>query len=533
VNVLELLVVLLLSAVVLASAARKLRIPYPIGLVLGGIALSFVPELPRVSLDPDSLLAACLPPVLYQAALNTSWRDFRRLIRPIATLATGLVAATTIGIGIVAHWLFPELPWAAAFVLGAILSPPDAVAATAILTRLNMPRDLVTVLEGESLVNDASGLVIYKLAIAAAATGVFSLGQAAFDFSWVAAAGVAVGIALGYLSAMLQKRISDTFIEMLLALALPYTAYLIAERVGVSGVLAVVSLGLVRAHLLSAITAPETRLFLSNMWEAVVFVINTIIFVLIGLELRHAVTGLSSHYDTWRLAGCVAVLTATAIAVRMLWVFPSAFIGRLLNRWLPGSHMPPSARELIVAGWCGMRGIVSVAVALALPAHLEAGAPAAERHLLLFLAFGVIACTLILQGLTLAPLIRRFGIQTDARGQYEERAVRTKMAHAALATIDRIAAEQPIPESYVAYLRALYGTRLTRWNPGAEDGGDGQWSEQTARLRMNALNAERLALLRLWRDNQVRDDLMRMLERELDLEQARLKQALQVATEQD
>lgn len=522
----ELFVALVVCAVAFAYAARHLRVPYPVVLVIGGALLGFVPELPALTLDPDLVLAVFLPPVLYQAALATSWRDFRRWGESIAALATGLVVATTVCVGLVIHWLIPTLPWPVAFAFGAIVSPPDAVAATAILGQMRMPRRLTAVLEGESLVNDASGLVLYKFAVAAAVTGTFYWVDASRDFVWIAAAGIGLGLALGRLYVWLQRPLRDPLVEVLLSLTLPYVAYLVAEKIGASGVLVVVTAGLVRARYAPEAISPETRILTMTMWSAVVFLFNTLIFIVIGLQLRPLLGSITQH-TAWHIAGYTAALTATAVAVRLIWVFPGAAIGRALNRWRHPVGPPAPWQEKLVGGWCGMRGLVSLVAALALPHALASGAPFPERHLLIVLAFTFVATTLVLQGLTLAPLVRWLQIAQDPDEDQEEIEARSAMAHAALAEVSRLATGGNYPEQYISFLRYLYETRLEQFKPADQLTAPPEVLQRIAALRSSALNAERRELIRLWRTNRVGDEVLHQLEAELDLEQTRLEKSLE------
>ncbi len=517
----ELLVALVVCAVAFTWAARRLRVPYPVMLVAGGALLGFVPELPALPLDPDLVLAVFLPPVLYSAALATSWRDFKRWAASIAALATGLVLATTVCVGLLVHWLIPSLPLAAAFAFGAIVSPPDAVAATAILGRMRIPRRLITVLEGESLVNDASGLLLYKFAVAAAVTGAFSWLDAAGDFVWIGGAGVALGLALGYLYVWLQRPLRDPLVEVLLSLTLPYVAYLAAEKLGVSGVLAVVAAGLLRARFAPQMVSPETRLLTMTLWSVIVFLFNALIFIIIGLHLGPLLESITQH-SAWQIAGYAAATTAVAVAVRLAWVFPGSAIGRTLTRrWQP-TDPPPDWREKLLTGWCGMRGLVSLVAALALPHAVASGAPFPERHLIIVLVFTFVATTLLLQGLTLAPLARWLHSRDDAAGGRAEAEARSAMAHAALAEVNRQAAGGGYPEEYVAFLRNLYSTRLNLYTPLERLGAEPERLERITALRVAAVQAERRQLLELWRSNRIGDGLLRRLQAELDLEQARL-----------
>jgi len=521
----ELFVALVLCAVAFAWAARQLRVPYPVMLVAGGGLLGFVPELPPLQLDPDLVLAVFLPPVLYAAALTTSWRDFKHLGASIGALATALVVVTTVGVGLAIHWLIPTLPWAVAFAFGAIVSPPDAVAATAILGQMRMPRRLIVVLEGESLVNDASGLLLYIFAVVAAVTGAFSWVDATRDFVWIAGAGVALGLALGRLYVWIQRPLRDPLVEVLLSLTLPYVAYLVAEKISASGVLAVVVAGLVRARSAPELLSAETRLITMTFWNAIVFLFNALIFIIIGMQLRPMI-GMIEHHDVWQILGYVAVLTGTAVIVRLIWIFPGAAIGRVLNRWWHPVGTPPTWQEKLVAGWCGMRGLVSLVAALALPQTLASGAPFPERHLLIVLVFAFVATTLLLQGLSLAPLIRWVGITMDSEGDVEEVQARSAMAHAALAEVNRLATDGRYPEQYIGFLRYLYGSRLEQLAPAEQLSGPPEFFERIADLRIAALQAERKELIHLWQTNRIGDEVLHRLEAELDLEQTRLKKSV-------
>jgi len=516
---LELVLMLLLCAVALGWVARHFKFPYPIALVIGGAMLGFLPKLPQFPFDPQLILVIVLPPILYQAALLTSWNDFKANIRPISLLAIGLVIATTLAVGTALKLLVPGVPWAAAFVLGAIVSPPDAVAATAILSRLNIPRRIVTVLEGESLVNDASGLVIYKFAIAAVLTGTFSLVDASFQFVNVAVGGIVVGLALAYLFIAIHRRLGDPFIEVLTSLTVPFTTYIIAESMHLSGVLAVVAAGLLRGRYAPDIVSAEMRIIARSVWNIFVFMLNTIIFMLIGIELSNIVDRLG-HYSLLQLIGWGLTISTVAILVRFAWVYPVSY----LPRWLSGSlrECEPKLRkrELAIISWCGMRGIVSLAAALALPATLTNGAPFPYRDLIIFLTFFVIAMTLIGQGLTLPTLIRQLRVGSNWSIQAEQQRVRAAMSEAALTAIDEALKTEAAPAEWADQLRAEIADRITLAAP------DGlevtPRSELLNRLRHAAIQAERKELIRLWRDNEISDEVMRHLEEILDYQEAHI-----------
>lgn len=515
---LELLLVLLLSCVALGWLARRLRFPYPIALVAGGAVLGLVPNLPQYPFDPQLILVVVLPPILYQAALLTSWTDFKANIRPIGLLAIGLVAVTTLAVGATLKLLVPDVPWAAAFVLGAIVSPPDAVAATAILSRLNMPRRIVTILEGESLVNDASGLVLYKFAVAAVLTGAFSFVNATAQFALVSLGGIGVGVMLAFAYIGLHKRLGDPFIEVLTVLTIPYAAYLAAEAIHVSGVLAVVAAGLVRGRYAPEIVSPEMRIMARPVWNILVFLLNSVVFILIGLQMRTVIAGLD-QFPPALLAATAICVTLVAVAVRFAWVFPVAYLPQRLSGNLREEHRP-DPKELAIMGWCGMRGIVSLAAALALPLTLADGRPFLYRDLIIFLTFIVIVATLVGQGLTLAPLIRRLKVGSTWSLHDEQRRVRAAMSAAALDAIDETAAREGIPARWAERLKSEFSERIALV---VTEGGElTPRMEAVNRLRHAAIQAERSELIRLWRDNAIGDEVMHHLMELLDYEQAHL-----------
>jgi monovalent cation/hydrogen antiporter len=516
---LELLLMLLLSAVALGWVARRFKFPYPIALVAGGAALGLVPNLPQSAFDPQLILVAVLPPILYQAALLTSWTDFKANIRPIGLLAIGLVAVTTLAVGATLKLLVPDVPWAAAFVLGAIVSPPDAVAATAILSRLNMPRRIVTILEGESLVNDASGLVLYKFAVAAVLTGAFSFMEATAQFALVSAGGIGVGILLAFVYIGVHKKLGDPFIEVLTVLTIPYTAYLAAESVHMSGVLAVVAAGLVRGRYAPEIVSAEMRIMARSVWNLLVFLLNSLVFILIGLQMHGVVQNLGNFPPALLVAIAIAV-TAVAIAVRFAWVFPVAYLPERLSGNLRDAKPRPDRNELVIISWCGMRGIVSLAAALALPLTLPDGAPFPYRDLIIFVTFVVIVATLVGQGLTLPALIRRLKVGSNWSLHDEQLRVRAAMSSAALAAIDEVMAAEHVPAQWAQTLKAEIADRIAL---AASEGTElTPRMELVNRLRHAAIKAERSELIRLWRANEIGDEVMHHLMELLDYEQAHL-----------
>jgi monovalent cation/hydrogen antiporter len=514
---LQVVLFLMFCAVAVGWIARRVRIPYPIALVIGGGLLGFLPEMPQLAFDPQFILVLVLPPVLYQAALLTSWRDFKANIRPISLLAIGLVIATTLAVGAALKFLIPDIPWAAAFAFGAIVSPPDAVAATAILQQLSIPRRVVTILEGESLVNDASGLVLYKLAVAAVLTGTFSLFEVSVQFALVSIGGVMVGILMGFVFVFIHKRLGDTFIEVLTSLSVPYVAYIFAETVHLSGVLAVVAAGLVRGRYAPEIVSAEMRIIARSAWNLLVFLLNSLVFILIGLQLSGILDRLTGQ-SMLELMWYGVLISAVAIAVRFLWIYPASFVGQVL---LPSSKEPPFTEpELFIMSWCGMRGIVSLAAALALPYAINEGAAFPQRDLIIFLTFFVIAVTLVVQGLSLGPLIRVLKVGADWTADEEMQRAKIALGKAAIAAIDVRAQQDQISQEVADRIRAEFAEKVTLWIPGGgliEAGAD-----PAKRLRRAALTAERQELIRLWRDNQIGDEVLHHIEEDLDYQESRL-----------
>lgn len=516
---LELVLMLLLCAVALGWVARHFKFPYPIALVVGGAALGFIPKLPQFPFDPQLILILVLPPILYQAALLTSWTDFKANIRSIGLLAIGLVVVTTLAVGAALKLAVPGVPWAAAFVLGAIVSPPDAVAATAILSRLNIPRRIVTVLEGESLVNDASGLVLYKFAIAAVLTGTFSLAGASLQFASVSAGGLVIGVLLAFVFIAIHRRLNDPFIEVLTTLTIPYVTYIAAESVHVSGVLAVVAAGLVRGRYAPEIVSAEMRIIARSVWNILTFILNSLIFMLIGIQMSDAMEKLT-QYSVTELAGWGIFISVVAIAVRFAWVYPASHLPRMLSKRLREQESPPPNPELFIISWCGMRGIVSLAAAFALPLTLPSGEPFPYRDLIVFLTFFVIAVTLVGQGLTLPSFIRKLKVGSDWSMQREQQRVRAAMGAAAIAAIDGIVKAENAPDEWADQLRAEITGRLSVAAPEGLE-----LSPKAAlimRLRQAAIAAERKELIRLWRNNEISDEVMHHIEEILDYQEAHL-----------
>jgi CPA1 family monovalent cation:H+ antiporter len=527
VHEIELVLALLVVIAALASFAQRLRIPYPILLVLAGLLLALIPAGPRVRLDPDLVFLLFVPPLVYIAAFDTSIRDVRALLRPILSLAVGLVLATTAAVALLVHLLLPDLGWPMAFVLGAIVSPSDAVAATAIFRGLGVPRRLVTLLEAESLFNDATALVIYRAGLVAMATAAFSPGEAVLRFLAVSIGGVLVGLVVGKGIAWLRHRLHEWSVEITLSLLTPFAAYLPAERLGLSGILATVTAGLSLGWWAPYIMESETRIRGRAVWEMVVFVLNGLIFILIGLQLS-AILPAMSERSLRSLASLGLLLSLTVILVRLGWVFGYAYVPRWIVRSRRGGESPWRWTEVFVVGWAGMRGVVSLATVLALPLETPG------RDLLIFLTFYVILATLVGQGLSLPWLIRALGVVEDGgAAKHQELHARLAAAEAATARIEELAREWPDHLPLIDTLRAQYSHRSSHLGEHTHDEAHEEqlvMDEAAARelfdhrkIRRAVIDAERAAVLDLRQRGEIDDETWRRIERDLDFEELRME----------
>lgn len=519
----EIIIGLLVGVTALVWLAGKLRVPYPILLVLGGLLIAMAP-LPPVPLRPDLIFLLFLPPLLYHAALLTSWRDFRANIAPILLLAIGLVLATTVSVALVSHALL-GLVWPAAFALGAIISPPDAVAATSIMQRLRIPKRIVTILEGESLVNDASALVVYTLAIAAAYTGEFSLPQASWDFVVKSAGGIAIGYAVGVCVSAARKRLKDNSVDTLLSLLVPYIAYLPAEWVHVSGVLAAVTTGLYVGRQLPRILASDQRMRLYSVWETLAFLLNGIVFILIGLQLPSIIRSIRADESMGvaRLSMYTGVIALVTIVVRFAWVFAQALLRRWIDRRVTDHRSTLQLRWLTIISWSGMRGIVSLAAAIALPMSPE---QFPHRDKIIFITFGMILVTLVGQGLTLPLLIRKLRFDADDHDDREEALARRELAFAALARLEAMELIGEAPKSLIDEVRSGYELRVQRFNQRLSEEHELEVSDpcdSTIEVELEALEAERQVLIKLRDDGLIADEILRHIQHELDIAEVRLR----------
>jgi monovalent cation/hydrogen antiporter len=511
---------LLAAGLLLLSVAHLVRVPYPIMLVLGGLALSFVPGVPHIELRPEIVLVAVLPPLLYGSAFFTSLRELRANVGPISALAVGLVLTTMLAVAAVAHEAI-GLDWPTSFVLGALVSPTDPTAAASIAQRLGLPRRLISVIEGESLVNDGTALVAYRFAVAAVVTGAFSLEHAAWRFVVNVIGGVAIGLAVGYLIRQLRRRLDKPPVEITVALLSGYFGYLPAQAAGVSGVLAAVTVGIYMGWHTPELTNAQTRLQGQAVWEIAFLLLNGLLFALVGLQLPGIADRLSGR--SWgELVGDAALVTGVVIGARFLWIIATSVVP---PSWVRTHDPLPSWRAKTVLAWSGMRGAVSLAAALALPLSTDSGGRFPSRDLIIFLTFGVILGTLVLQGLTLPGLIRVLSLEDDGLAEKEEAKARIHAAEAALARLEELVDEEWVREDTAERLRGLYGFRRDRFRSRFDPDGDGSVEERSQdyqRLRRELLDAERDAVVQLRRSGTIDDDVMRRVVRDLDLEDARL-----------
>ena len=527
-NETELLILGLLIAIpALSVLAGLVRVPYPIALVLGALAIAFIPGVPDVELDPELVLVIFLPPLLYVAAFNTDLRELRANARAIGLTSIGLVLATTCAVAIVAHALIDGLPWAAAFALGAIVSPTDPVAATAIVRRLGAPRRLVAVIEGESLVNDAAALIAYRVAVVAAIGGAFSLLDATAEFFIAVAVGLAVGMLVGAVIAEIRRRLEDVPVEITISLFTGYAAYLPAEALHGSGVIAAVTAGIYLGWLSPRISSANMRMQGFAVWEFATFLINAVLFVLIGMQLPEILDAVSGT-PAATLIGYAAATIAVVVGARFAWMFTIPYLFRLLDRRPSQVERRVGPGQRVVVAWSGMRGAVTLAAALALPLETDGGAPFPERELLIFLAYCVVVFTVVVQGLTLPSVIRRLDVRDDGSDEVaEEHAARIASAEAALDRLEALTDEEWTYEDTVDRARRLFDFRRRRFATMSGEHEDEEGivdrSHAYQRLMQELIDAQREAIVRLRNERQISNEVMRRIERDLDLEESRLE----------
>ncbi len=515
---------LLLFVVAFGALARKLQVPYPIVLVIAGLLLGFVPGIPNIALNPDLVFFVILPPLLYYAAWVMPWREFSYNLVSILLLAVGLVIFTVIGVAQGVPWLFSGFDWKLGLVLGAVIAPTDALAATSIARRVGIPKRITDLLEGESLVNDASGLLALEFGIAMVLRNQTpTLTGSTIRLAYLSLAGVAVGLTIGWIVDHIERRIDDGPIEIALSILVPYAAYLTADRLRASGVLAVVSCGLYLSRRSSGFFSPGVRLQAWAVWDALNFILNGLVFVLIGLQLPHVLAGIHD-YSRGTLVLYGALFSALVIALRVIWVFPGAYIAywtrtRLLHQKLKC----PNVQGILVLGWTGMRGVIALAAAIALPQTLANGSPFPQRNLIVFLAFCVILVTLVVQGLTLPWLVRVLGVADPAGPNVEEESARREILEAALTYLEDERKKDTIEfDSMYQDLAGHYRHRLedVTGQEDAENGISPKQHKRLSRISRELLRLERQTAIRLRNEGRINDETLRQLERELDLREA-------------
>jgi Na+/H+ antiporter len=516
---------LLVSVAGLNALASRIGVPYPIVLVVGGVIIGLLPGTPRVELEPDLVLLVFLPPLLYVAAFFSDLRALRADARALSLTSVGLVVATMAAVAGVVHAVL-DLPWTMAFVLGAIVSPTDPVAATAIMRRLGVSRRVVNLVEGESLVNDAAALVGYRVALAAAAAGGFSLFDATLGFVVAAAGGIAVGLAVGWLIGEIRRRLDDPPTEITLTLFTGYAAFLPAEQLHLSGVLAVVAAGLWLGWRAPELASPATRLQGFAVWEILTFLLNATLFILVGLQLPVILDDLTDRSAT-HLIGSAGLVAITVIGVRFLWLFSTPYLIRALDRRPRQRARRLGAAPRVVIAWSGLRGAVSLAAALAVPRETDAGAALPGRDVIVFVTFAVVLVTVVVQGVTLPALARRLRVAGDGHeDEHEELTARLAASKAALGELEAVAAEGWASDEMIDDLRLHYEQRKRRFAARAgkiEDDGYENQSQISQRILLRLYAAERQTILGLRNSGDISNEVMHRLERELDLEESHLE----------
>ncbi|KAB7646317.1 Na+/H+ antiporter [Polymorphobacter fuscus] len=524
--------VLVVAVTALADAAsQRLRIPNSILLLLVGVLLSFLPFMPQVVIDPELVLMLALPPLIYTSGVGMSWPGFRQNLRPILLLAIGLVVVTAAAVAGAVHWLL-GVPWAVAFILGAVVSPPDPVAPMAIARTLSVPQKLLTILEGEGLINDATALILLSFAVTAAVTGTFSLPAALVDFVVVILAELAWGYAVGWALLRLRHRVGSPQIEIMLALLTPFVAFWPPHWLGGSGVIAALAAGLYVSWQGPRFISPATRLQGYFVWGLIAHGLEGLVFVLTGLQAQRIASGLDQ--GGWqRVAVAGAVVSLVVIVVRFLWVFPATYLPRWLSPALRRRDPYPPWQQTFFIGFTGIRGAISLVAALSIP-FVAGEAAFPERELILFTTFCVIVVTLVGQGLSLPWLLPRLGLVAAGRAEAAANKAREVQARilgveAVLAALDKLAAAGADPAA-VAVLRRHHGDRLAEYVGTAEAQAKGSTVATDARLQARLIHAERRCIARLYAERRITDDARRRVERELDLEDARNRHALESAT---
>ncbi len=527
ISTLQTLVLLLVVITLVATVAARLKIPPAILLVVTGVVLGLVDGLPTVQLAPELVLLLVLPPVIYASAVAMSWREFRFNLRPITLLAIGCVIFTTVAVAAASHWLL-GLAWPVGFVLGAIVSPPDAVAPLSIARRMQLPRRITVILKGERLANDATALVLYRFAVGAVCAGAFSMEHAAGMFAVILAGEILWGIGVGWTMLRLRLWVRDPRIEIMLSLLTPFLAYWPPEQLGGSGVLATVATGLYLSWNGPRLISAATRLQGIFFWDFLIYLIEGMVFLITGLQARTLIADIT-RYSMSELIFSAAVVSAVVILTRFVWIYPATYLPRWLIPAVRRNDPSPPWQWPFVLAFTGVRGIVSLAAALAIPLAMKNGRPFPERDLILFLTFSVILVTLVGQGLLLPSVIRGLGLAQAGRRErhadrIEEFDARRRAIEAAIARLEGLAAERQLPEDVVAPLRAYHHGRLKQVARRIDGHvGHNKFVALGDDVELRLIAAERDLINDLYRRGKLKDEARRRIERELDLRDAHLR----------
>jgi monovalent cation/hydrogen antiporter len=516
---------LVLATAMLATLARRFETPYPIILVLGGLALSLLPNLPHISLSPQLVFLVLLPPLVFSGAFNTSWRDFRSNLLSISMLAFGLVAFTVVGVAYLADWLLPGFDWRLGCALGAVVSTTDTIAAISIAKRVGLPRRISDLIEGESLINDASGLLALQFAVAMVVSGERPTFTRAFaELIALVVGGIVVGLVAGWVIHFVQRRIEDPPVEITVILAAPYVAYLGAEAVHSSGVLATVVCGLYLGRKRSEMLSTFARLDALAVWNTLDFVLNGVLFIMIGLQLPYILDGIHSM-SRGEMFYVAALFGVIVIGLRLAWVFPGAYLSYLARRVIGRTVKPPHPKEVFLVGWTGMRGVLALAAAISLPETIDSGRPFPQRNLILFLTFSVILITLVIQGFSLPTIIHKLKISANPCDDAELVRARRAMFQAAILCLESMDGHPKSGDDWIVEdLAHHYRQRLSLVDDDEPGDAKDAWRIDYRRYRTVARylrSVERAALIELWTKNEINDEVLRDLERELDLEDVR------------
>lgn len=524
-NLIEILLLLFLFAVICGTLAAKIKMSVEIFLLLASLFISFLPGLPVFNIKPDMMLILFLPPIIFSAAFFTSWRDFVANIRAISLLAVGLVLFTMCLIAATMKLLIPTMSWSLCFLLGAIVSPTDASSAVSLVKKMGIPRRLITIIEGESLINDATALVAFRYALAAVMTGNFSFWDAGLDFLFAGMGGIILGLGIGFLSTRIYAWLAEPKLQNIFSLIIPYSAYIFADRLDMSGIICLVTAGIYFSRKSPVITSPESRHQAQTIWEIFIFAINALIFIIIGLQLPTVVQGLS-HFTITELIFYALIINVVIILIRYIWVYPAAYIPRFLSKKLREKDPYPHWTQLATLSWIGMRGILSLILVLSLPHTLPSGLPFPYRSLIILLTYSVILVTVLLPALTLPKLSKLFKFARKRPHYQEEAEARIEGIKTVLIELEVNAQKNPDLKKYTDHLRERYQRQLSVLQSNLQEAPFStldKTDQKIRKLTKTLIDIERNVIIDLRQQGAIHDDVFHRLERELDIEELRLK----------